>query len=1568
MAFAALGQSLYDAIIPDNDDLFSLLGSEADIDRILALTTAKDQTQLLYYPVSKLGNAAGYIASTLALHFGNSGIAIEIASDAFSKSVAGYIGDAITFDQININLSAEIVGNRFVGELARNISGFAGNVLAGALNRTFDIDSPLGQFVSVSLSSTVTNTLIDQALDNFYSESRLNADTAKAIFGLGGTDLSFQYQVISGEFVGNFLNGLGGFASSQVFSFLDEQWESVNLNNIGASLGGVIGGYFAPGIGLFIGQVAGGFIFDLLDGDPRSFHQVRWDDSSQRFVSEFVFSDDGGKSEISRDLSESALGVIQLATSIIGGEIVSIKAVEYGYVESDIIYNSGSGRTRFNNAGEMLNAGVMSQLRSLNVIGGNIYAKDLLSRANYSPTLTQLTSDLGVADIYEIHASDPFLFGSQIVNITDAEARKVVLTGWQDTLARSRALGFHSLPSSNGSEFLVRVGGTLSISGGRGNDFIYAESGRGSILGDDGDDIVRFDGVYGNGDIDIISGGTGNDRYIGSFSDYIRPTATASNIGMDFTGQYIYFGDSWEATITNFEQFDMTGTRYDDKMLFDRRTVRFDGADGIDWVNVLLSDATTDIIFNLGRVSNQIVYGSSELQNVERVVNFLSGSGNDQISVGTALLGDGQLNIISGGTGNDRYVGNFGDYIRPAASTSNVGIEFTGQYIYFNNIWEATITNFEQFDMTGTRYDDKTLFDSRSIRFDGGDGIDRVNVLLSDATTDIVFDLSRVDRQIVYGLAELQNVERVVDVISGPGNDRIIVGTALLGDSQLNFINGGTGNDRYIGNFSDYIRPVASTSNVGIEFTGQYIYSNNVWEATISNVEEFDFTGTRYDDKMLFDSRTIRFDGGDGIDQVDIQLSDATTDIVFDLGRVNMQIMHGSSELQNVERVVNFLSGSGNDQISVGTALLGDGQLNIITGGTGNDRYIGNFSDYIRPAASTSNVGIEFTGQYVYFNNIWEATITNFEQFDMTGTQYNDFIATAAENDSLKGGDGNDTLNGGAGNDSIEGGSGNDLLVGGDGADLIEGGSGDDRIEGGNGTDVANYSDAASNYSITRLANGTVIVEDLRGTSGTGIDTLIGIETLRFATVSIPVVDIVASLTVASTNAGQTEGNSGSKAFTFSVTRTGNLTGASSANWAVTGSGSNAADATDFAGAVLPFGNVSFAAGETAKVITVNVSGDNAFEPDDGFTVTLSAPSVSTMIATAAASGMIRNDDSDVVTGTTGSDSLLGTPRDESLFGLDGDDFLRGNAGNDLIDGGGGLDFAIFSQTLAQSTITRQAPTALIISGPDGNDRLTGIELLQFADGVVQLDDGLPLVDDLFYAQRYSDVLRAGVDPDLHYASSGWREGRDPNAFFSTVGYLSANSDVRGAGINPLVHFSLYGWQEGRDPSTQFDTRMYLVRNPDVAAARIDPFRHFLEYGQFEGRIASPAIGSAIAADGFDRQFYLMTNADVAAAGIDPHQHFRDYGWREGRNPNAWFDTTAYLNTYSDVAGAGINPLDHFHLYGWREGRDPSVRFDTSTYLDVYRDVAAAGIDPLAHFLQNGAYELRSSFADAVIG
>ncbi len=105
------------------------------------------------------------------------------------------------------------------------------------------------------------------------------------------------------------------------------------------------------------------------------------------------------------------------------------------------------------------------------------------------------------------------------------------------------------------------------------------------------------------------------------------------------------------------------------------------------------------------------------------------------------------------------------------------------------------------------------------------------------------------------------------------------------------------------------------------------------------------------------------------------------------------------------------------------------------------------------------------------------------------------------------------------------------------------------------------------------------------------------------------------------------EGNSGTTALSFTVTRDGILTAAASASYTIVLNGSATTD--DLAPQAMT-GTVSFAAGATTASVIVQVAGDLAFEGNETFGVTLTDP-VGATIADGTAIGTIRNDDAATV-------------------------------------------------------------------------------------------------------------------------------------------------------------------------------------------------------------------------------------------------------------------------------------------------------------------------------------------------
>lgn len=342
----------------------------------------------------------------------------------------------------------------------------------------------------------------------------------------------------------------------------------------------------------------------------------------------------------------------------------------------------------------------------------------------------------------------------------------------------------------------------------------------------------------------------------------------------------------------------------------------------------------------------------------------------------------------------------------------------------------------------------------------------------------------------------------------------------------------------------------------------------------------------------------------------------------------------------------------------------------------------------------------------------------------------------------------NDVIQGTAGLDYIAGGAGNDTLRGLAGSDVLVGGPGNDLLEGGPGIDTAGFAGQRAGFQVTfDAATDSYTIVDINPADGNeGTDTLKGVEFVSFHGTEYAIGSLVAvpTLGITATNATHAEGDGGASQFTFTVTRVGDTASAVSVHYAVSGSGADAATASDFVGGALPQGTVSFAANETSKTITVSVLGDKLAEADEGFTVALSNPANGAVIATSKATGVIQNDDvanlnggngSDLLKGGSLNDILHGGNASDQLFGLAGDDRLFGDNGDDTLEGGPGKD-ALYGGNGTDK-----------LSGGDGDDKLFGDK----GDDALLGGAG----KDLLEGGHGNDTLTGGLDSDTFVISKG---------------------------------------------------------------------------------------------------------------------------------------------------------------------------------------------------------------------
>ncbi|MEA1015392.1 D-glucuronyl C5-epimerase family protein [Sphingosinicella sp. LY1275] len=94
---------------------------------------------------------------------------------------------------------------------------------------------------------------------------------------------------------------------------------------------------------------------------------------------------------------------------------------------------------------------------------------------------------------------------------------------------------------------------------------------------------------------------------------------------------------------------------------------------------------------------------------------------------------------------------------------------------------------------------------------------------------------------------------------------------------------------------------------------------------------------------------------------------------------------------------------------------------------------------------------------------------------------------------------------------------------------------------------------------------------------------------------------------------------------------------------------------------------------------------------------------------------------------------LRGNSAANFMTGGLGDDVLVGGLGDDFLDGGAGYDVAYFAGSRSDYALSRGTDRLVRVVGPDGVDRLGGIEQLRFADGrTISISD--PASKDAFAA------------------------------------------------------------------------------------------------------------------------------------------------------------------------------------------------------------------------------------------
>jgi VCBS repeat-containing protein len=599
----------------------------------------------------------------------------------------------------------------------------------------------------------------------------------------------------------------------------------------------------------------------------------------------------------------------------------------------------------------------------------------------------------------------------------------------------------------------------------------------GPILGTSGNDVLT-----GTAAIDTIDGLEGNDQISGG------------------DGADLLFGGAGNDRIA--------GNAGDDHI---------DGGAGFD--RALYTDATGGVAINMaaGTASGAGV-GSDTLVNVEAIV----GSAFDDTYNATGFTGISGIpgspigyNEFEGGGGNDTVIGTvnaegaFLTRVSYVSATSGVTVDLAaGTADGDASVGHDTFLGGIQ-SVWGSSHDDvlrgsNNGFGTAEVfagfagndTIDGRGGFDRVDYNQDPTTTSgitVHLAAGTVTGDASVGTDTLLSIEAVrgtnfADTYDATGFSGTSVNAGSFG--TFNEFTGGGGNDTIIGNGNTRLSFNNATSGVTVDLqtgatpgTGTATGDASVGTDTFSGVNAVQ--GSMFDDVIYGSNNTAvteTFTGNGGNDYIDgrggfdiasynnIYLSTGSITVNMAAGIVTGDSSIGTDTLRSIEGIQGTVNADTYDATGYGAA----GALNIGNNGTfnqfeglgGNDVIIGNGNTRAIYANAAAAVTVDLSLGTAH------------------GTAAGDVAAI-----------GTDTLSGVF---SVTGSAFGDTLIGSAGSDMFVGNGGNDQINGGAGGDIAIYSGAKGQYTIsTDGAGHATVTDNVTGRDGT--DTLTNVEALQFS-------------------------------------------------------------------------------------------------------------------------------------------------------------------------------------------------------------------------------------------------------------------------------------------------------------------------------------------------------------------------------------------------------------------------------------------------------------------------------------
>lgn len=630
------------------------------------------------------------------------------------------------------------------------------------------------------------------------------------------------------------------------------------------------------------------------------------------------------------------------------------------------------------------------------------------------------------------------------------------LTGFATADVISGGAGVDYLYGAAEADQLDGGTGNDTLYGGLGNDSVFGGDGADALNGDDGDDVLS--GGIGQ---DTLAGGKGADTYlfgrlsnqdtiynndsdaIGVSSDRIVLDAgiSSTDLNLQRSGDDLLIaiaGTNAELRVSSYFSQDGNSVFVVEQIVFADGTIW-----GVEDVKSRINSSFSPIEADLLYINQHYTLADDELAGQLIGSAHLNLTGNN---ANNSLMGNDGNNLLDGGFGNDLMRGGLGDDTYIHSQSGDVVEELANQgtdkvisklsYILGANIEQLELTGNAVISGTGNTLDNVITGNSANNTLNGRDG------------NDTLYGGDGLDS--LYGGTGTDTLE------GGAGND------FLDGGTSADIMRGGLGDDTYVRStpgdvieelfnqgidtvqtaatysLGSNLENVLLTGNLAINATGNVgvnTLTGNSAINTLNGKSGDDYLyGGGDNDILIGELGNDYLDGGVGSDTLqggagnDTYVRNNSGDVITELANegtdtvlttlsysLGAEIEHATLTGANVSNLIgqakdNQLTGN-----QAANTLDGQGGLDVLTGGLGNDTYLlkrGYAADRIvENDATVNNLDIVQFGVDIAADQLWLRRVGNDLHVSVIGTAdqitvQNWYLGNAYHTEQLKSGNG----------------------------------------------------------------------------------------------------------------------------------------------------------------------------------------------------------------------------------------------------------------------------------------------------------------------------------------------------------------------------------------------------------------------------------------------------------------------------------------------------------------------------------------------------------------------------------